>query len=202
MEEIKNPKLQQIFSTAKSLFMRYGIKRVSIEEICREANVSKMTFYKNFRNKVDLLKFILEKMISESIARYNEIMNQEISFPEKVKQSIRLKMEKTDDLSQEFLNDLLKNADPEIMDFYNQKAQENIQLMLKDYLEAQKQGDIREDIKPEFIYYILNHMIELIHDERLEKLYDSPQKLIMELTNFFFYGILPRNEHDDKRDKV
>ena len=74
MKEITNPKLEQIFSTARSLFMRYGIRRVSIEEICREANVSKMTFYKHFRNKVDILKFIIERMTSESMDKYNEIM--------------------------------------------------------------------------------------------------------------------------------
>ena len=30
-------------------------------------------------------------------------------------------------------------------------------------------------------------------DETLQQLYDDPQELIMEMVNFFFYGILPRN---------
>ena len=67
-------------------------------------------------------------------------------------------------------------------------------------MEAQKKGEIRSDIKPEFIHYFLNHMFTLAEDENLARLYDSPQDLIMELTNFFFYGILPR-EGDGKGKK-
>ena len=62
-----NPKQNQIISTAQSLFWKYGMRRVSIEEICRDARVSKMTFYKFFKNKVDLVKFILDKIMDESM---------------------------------------------------------------------------------------------------------------------------------------
>jgi hypothetical protein len=35
-------------------------------------------------------------------------------------------------------------------------------------------------------------MLDLMEDEALQKMYDSPQDLIMEMVNFFFYGIMPR----------
>jgi AcrR family transcriptional regulator len=92
--EIDNQKLQQIYSTAKSMFIRYGFKRVSIEEICREASVSKMTFYKFFSNKFDLLKFILEKMTADSLAAYREILEQDtrliVSFRQSAKHRLSL----------------------------------------------------------------------------------------------------------------
>ncbi|MDH5400751.1 MAG: TetR/AcrR family transcriptional regulator, partial [Cyclobacteriaceae bacterium] len=56
----QNRKYQAIFETAKELFWKYGIRRVTIEEICKEAGVSKMTFYKFFPNKVALANTILE----------------------------------------------------------------------------------------------------------------------------------------------
>jgi AcrR family transcriptional regulator len=46
MKDAANLKLARIASTAEKLFMKFGIRRVSVEEICREASVSKMTFYK------------------------------------------------------------------------------------------------------------------------------------------------------------
>jgi AcrR family transcriptional regulator len=189
---IDNQKLQQIYSTAKSMFMRYGFKRVSVEEICREASVSKMTFYKHFSNKFDLLKFILEKMTSDSYAEYREILGQEIPYSEKVSKMIQLKMKYTDELSPEFFNDLYKNAEPEIVDFWHKKTQEILQLTLQDLKAAQVQGDVRSEIKPEFILYFLNHIFVMVKDDKLLQLYDSPQALINELTRFFFYGILPR----------
>ena len=196
MEDTQNPKLQQIVVTAKTLFYKFGIRRVSVEEICREANVSKMTFYKHFSNKVELVKFIIDQLVFDGIADYRRIMDQPIPFPEKVRQSILLKMKHTDDVSREFFNDIHKYTDPEILNFFNQKAQESIRMIIHDYLEAQKKGDIRKDIKPEFIHYILNQMLPMAKDENLARLYESPQALIMELTRFFFYGILARGEGD------
>ena len=51
-----NKKIQQLVTTAQELFMRHGIRRVTVEEICSEANISKMTFYKYFKNKIELTK--------------------------------------------------------------------------------------------------------------------------------------------------
>jgi len=190
--EIDNQKLQQIYETAKSMFMRYGFKRVSIEEICREASVSKMTFYKFFSNKFDLLKFILEKITADSFAEYREILAQDVPYAEKVRQMIQMKMKYSDDISQDFFNDLYRNSEPELVAYWQQKTQEMMQLVLEDLKTAQAQGDVRAEIKPEFIFYFLNHIFEMVKDDRLIQLYDSPQALINELTRFFFYGILPR----------
>lgn len=190
--ELDNQKLQQIHDTAKAMFMRYGFKRVSIEEICREAGVSKMTFYKFFSNKFDLLKFILEQLTADSFAEYRDILSQNIPYAEKVRQMIQMKMKYTDDISQEFFNDLYKNAEPELVAYWQQKTQELMQLVLEDLKTAQAQGDVRAEIKPEFILYFLNHIFEMVKDDRLIQLYDSPQALVNELTRFFFYGILMR----------
>jgi hypothetical protein len=37
-------------------------------------------------------------------------------------------------------------------------------------------------------------MMEMGQDERLSMIYATPQEMILELTNFFFYGILPRQD--------
>ena len=195
----RSPKQRQIVSTARALFWKFGIRRVSVEEICTEAGVSKMTFYKYFSNKNELVKFILEEITAEAISKYRRIMNQKVPFPEKVKQSIQLKIEQTEALSQEFFEDIHKKAEPEIKEFFHQKIQESLRLILHDYTAAQKTGDIRSDIKPEFIVYFLNKMMEMVKDEELSRLYSSPQDMILELTRFFFYGILPRK--DKKRTK-
>ena len=48
-------------------------------------------------------------------------------------------------------------------------------------------------MKIEFVLYFMNHLFEMVKDEQLTSLYATPQDLIMELNNFFFYGILPRD---------
>ena len=97
------------------------------------------------------------------------------------------------------MTELGRNADPEIADLYNKKAQEALHVYTQDFITAQKRGDVRKDIKPEFILYFLNHIIDLANDPQLIRLYESAQDLVMELTNFYFYGIMPREQaHEEE----
>ncbi|MDH5715756.1 MAG: TetR/AcrR family transcriptional regulator [Candidatus Aminicenantes bacterium] len=197
-EDAKSAKFQQLVTTATELFLRHGIRRVSIEEICHTAKVSKMTFYKYFKNKVDLAKYAITQMVSEAIDKYRKLLDQDIPYLEKVKQMVNMKMEQTDGFSRDSLGEFIQSTEPEIAELLHRVRQESFQLILRDFIEAQKKGDIRQDVKPEFILYFFNHIVEMISDEELAKLYDSPQALIMELTNFFFYGILPREQSNEK----
>lgn len=190
--DAENQKLVQILETSRELLWKHGIKRISIEEICSEAGVSKMTFYKHFKNKNELVKEILNRIIGDGIEHYRNMMEQNIPFEEKVRQSLIMKMEGTDRMSQEFFNDYYLHADPEMSVFVQEKISQNMGMIMSDYLEAQKKGEIRKDIKPQFILYFINHIYEMMKDPQLESLYSDPQEIIMELTNFFFYGIMPR----------
>jgi len=51
-----------IASTAFQLFARNGIKRVSMDEVARKANVSKRTLYDFFRDNESLLVAVIDKM--------------------------------------------------------------------------------------------------------------------------------------------
>ncbi len=194
MEERENIKFQQIVNTSRSLFWKYGMNRVTIEEICREAVVSKMTFYKYFANKNELVKYILKKLFDDSWDKYNSIMSQNIPFPEKIKQTIDLKMITADDMSNEFFKDFHKNVDPELKSFLADMTNASMERVKIDYIKAQKEGNIRQDINPDFIIYFSNHMLsKMATDDNLLSLYSKPGDLIYELINFFFYGIMPRN---------
>jgi hypothetical protein len=118
-------------------------------------------------------------------------MAEDIPFIEKVKKSVQLKFEQTENLSEAFFNDFHRQNDPELNRILVDQQITNIKAITDMYLKAQKEGDIRKDIKPEFIVYFLNHMMDMAKDDKLLALYDNPRDLVMELTNFFFYGLLP-----------
>ena len=193
MESIEDQKLREIMIASKTLFWKFGFKRVTIEEVCREANVSKMTFYKHFKNKKELITRLINFIMDKAMLQYREIMDSDIPFAEKVLKTIIMKQENTQDISNEFFDDYVRHADEDMMALLHQKQREMMAVVLSDYATAQKKGEIRKDIKPEFILYILNKMQELTKDEHLEKMYQNPQDIIMEFTNFFFYGIMPRD---------
>jgi AcrR family transcriptional regulator len=190
-KDFGNKKLQKLVETAWGLFWKFGFTRVSIEEICKEAGVSKMTFYKHFKNKTDLVRFLLLEMSKTSLKMYEDIMSEDIPFIKKVQKSIQLKLEQTENISEAFFNDFHRHNDPELNQILYEQRISNIKAVTGWYIKSQKEGNIRKDIKPEFIVYFLNHMMEMANDEKLTSMYDNPTDLIMELTNFFFYGLLP-----------
>lgn len=193
MKKQKNSKLQHIVKTGRELFFKFGIKRVTVQEICEKAGVSKMTFYKHFDNKIDLVKYILGKMFTEGLENYNAIVAQDIPYSKKVELMIQLKLDIADAISPEFFEDYLLRPDTEIFTFIMQKKKESLGAFLHDLVEAQKRGDVRRDIKPEFIMFMMDHVTEMASDERLVKMYKTPKELIAELNRYFFYGILPRD---------
>lgn len=182
-------KKKQILATGRKLFWKHGFKRVTIEEVCTEANVSKMTYYKYFSNKMELVKAILEMTMKDAIDQYHAIMNSDKPFTEKIEMQIQMKMEGTADLSSEFMDDLMIHGEPEMMEYMGKMTQQVLGLVHSDYVKAQKKGEIRQDVKPDFIIYFLNHIFDMLKDENLMKMYRDPNELAMELIRFFFYGI-------------
>ena len=63
---------QQIVTKAKDLFMCYGIKSVSMDDLARELGVSKKTLYQFVENKADLI----EQIFAEHLANEKQLLSQ------------------------------------------------------------------------------------------------------------------------------
>lgn len=196
--EKRSRKLQAILEAAKSLFWKHGIKRVTIEEICQVAGVSKMTYYKYFSNKTAIAKYIIEDITESSFKTYKEILASEISYDQKVKKMIELKLENSNNISQELFYDLYKNTDEEIARTIEAIKDKMFASYLEDFRNAQISGDIRSDIKPEFILFFLNKITEMMTASELVSMYPDPKNLVAEIINLFFYGIMSPKEETVK----
>ncbi len=190
----KSPKYHQIVATARKLFWKHGIRRVTVEEICQEAGVSKMTFYRLFDNKIELAKTVLSEVFDKGMRAYIDIMdNPQLSFREKVSRLMILKFERSKEISQEFIRDIYNNEEAELIEFIQNWQKQSLDRFVKDLVQAQQQGWVKKEIKPAFILYFLNKAQEMVTDEALLAMHENPQELIMEITHFFFYGISPDN---------
>jgi AcrR family transcriptional regulator len=185
-------KFEAIVAAARTLFWKHGIRRVSIEEICEKAEVSKMTCYKYFSNKTAIAKYLLEDMFESGVKVYKEIYFSDIPYEEKIKKLIDLKMSNAHEMSQELLDDIYKFQDEELSETIENIKNRLIGIYLDDIRESQKTGEIRSDVKPEFMLYFLNNLTEMLTDQRVVEIYDNPEQMIVEVMNFFFYGIMPR----------
>ncbi len=188
-DQTQNIKYQQILSVGKELFWKHGIKRVSVEEICKNAQVSKMTFYKFFKNKKALVFAILDNTVGVALKDYKEIIDKDCTFTEKVNQMLKMKLNGTQDISQEFIQDIYKNPDLGLMPYMEEQSKKSLAITIEFLNDSQKKGFIRQDVNVDFILYFFNQMLAMITDANLLSKYKKPQDLIMEVTEFFFYGI-------------
>ncbi len=195
MNTAYNPKKQKILQTGKELFWKFGFKRVTIEELCKEAGISKMTYYKYFTNKMDLVKTIMDKILQDSLEKYKQILASDIPYPEKVLGMVKLKRDQIETMSSEFFRDYVQSGDPELLEYLEKVSGESMQIFVDDFHKAQQNGDIRKELKVEFIMVVMNRLIDMAHEDELLDMYNNPQDLVMEITNFLFYGILNREVH-------
>jgi AcrR family transcriptional regulator len=184
-----SPKFQQIVETATDLFIRFGVKRVTVEEICSTAKISKMTFYKYFKNKIDLAEYIIFRIFEDAQSEFDNIFNQSNSFADKINQFLIMKMRYAQRFSKEFYLDFL-NLSPKIHNKimgYTEKNQLEFINLIK---QAQRNGEVRKDISIKFITFMQNHISELVEDKRLFDLYNNLEELTLDMVNFYFYGII------------
>ncbi len=81
-------KKDEIINVARNLFTEYGYKKVSMDEIAREANVTKKTIYTYFKDKEDLFRYFLLEEIQKMEDIINEIKNKNLNVIETVHQTI------------------------------------------------------------------------------------------------------------------
>ena len=185
----RSKKREGIVATATELFIKHGIKRITVEEICREAGASKMTFYKYFDNKIELLRHIWQNWFDEGYRKLDEIDSMEISFKEKMELLIEWKMELLKRMSPEFMSEVL-HAAPELVEFIHEMRNKNFSLFLEFVSKAQERGDMR-GMNQVFFMAVMNKMVEIISDKDIEKIYPDRLDLIREVHSFLFFGIMP-----------
>ncbi|MFH0760143.1 MAG: TetR/AcrR family transcriptional regulator [Bacteroidota bacterium] len=198
-EEVENPRLKKLNESALKLLYKYGIRKLTVEDICKDSGVSKMTFYKYFENKQDVVLYTLGMLMENSVKVFRQIMAENISFEEKVEKTIDSKMKYASSVSEDFVSDLLQYGGPEVMDLIQKLVADANKAVFEEYSKAQQDGLIRKDMNLQFMILFMNHMEEMAKDPKFLSLFKTPAEMIGELVHFFFYGIMPRPVHHETK---
>ena len=149
MESRKKSKKEiTIIRTGRELFWKFGFKKVSVEEICAKADVSKMTFYRIFPNKTELAKKIMDELMDDGMVKFREILTADCPASEKMQRIIALKAEGTREMSQVFVEDVYSDPGSELQLYVMNRSKEAWDGVIDEFKEAQKRGVFRDDFKP------------------------------------------------------
>lgn len=153
-----------------------------------------MTFYKYYPNKIELAKAVYANLIEGSISKFQDILHGNTSAEEKLHKFLMLKIESTNDISIEFVQDFYNDTELGLKEFIidlNEKYQNTI---LKDFVYAQEKGWFNKDVDISLMFSVSQKIMGLIDDPILLQKYESPQNIVIAITNLFMYGIGPRNK--------
>ncbi len=176
-----HPPINRVVETAKALFYKHGVKRVTVEEICAKAKVSKMTFYKYFSNKDAVVRHIRDELMNEGFSKYDEIIEMDISYPEKIDRMTAWRIEFMSKMNSEFIEDIVSFE--ETMGEMKKRFIRNIEI-------ARSRGEVRTDISPDLIWLAAEKLNEIAVDGSWKTAVSDYNELHRQLRTLFFHGLL------------
>ncbi|HZX73730.1 MAG TPA: TetR/AcrR family transcriptional regulator [Cyclobacteriaceae bacterium] len=188
MEE--NEAKEKILKGAEMLFMRYGIRSISMDDIARHLTVSKKTLYQHFTDKDDMITQISKIHLERNIEEMEMCSNtSENAIDELGKISICLKKD-MEEMNPSLLFDMQKyhpKAWAVWIEFKNRFIRESVE---KNLYKGIEEGHFRPEINVEVLAALRMQIVEDVFDEKLfPKDKFNLAETQMQIFDHFVYGL-------------
>jgi AcrR family transcriptional regulator len=180
-------KQQQLIDAATELFCKHGMRRVTVEEICKKAGISKMTFYKYFTDKNDIGRAVLDCLINAGLEMYYEMISEPVSFAQKVEKILMLSTSQIHALGAAFLDDLM-NPEAHLHAYFLEQQKKVRGLSIEFLQQAQQEGLISSEVKIPVMMFFLNSLSELLNHPDFVRILPDIEARACELSALFFHG--------------
>ena len=184
----KDVLLKQI---ATKLFYEQGWVLTSVAEICRVADVSRVTFYKYFPTKQALVKCIFEEQKNKMREDFDNLLDTQSDLSQIITKILSMQQDSMETLySVPVLHDLHHEQDRELRDFFKEMEEEKYQYMHYFFGTLQKRKIIRDDFPVMLIDLFIQKIDEILNSASLQSNYKGrEQKLFKDVLQLFICGI-------------
>jgi Transcriptional regulator len=183
-----------ILAKVQDLFMKYGLKSVSMDDISRQLGISKKTLYECVENKRDLILEVFQKHIKEEETAINEISTQSKDAVDEIIGIARYVTALLREISPTTLYDMQKYYG-DIWGMMEKLHQGHIYDTIKANLDRGiLEGLYRENLNSDIIAKLYVGKTMLVVDEDVFPLKDyNKEKLYLEYVHYHLHGIaLPK----------
>jgi AcrR family transcriptional regulator len=157
-------KFERIIHESAELFSRYGIRNLSMDDICREIGISKKTLYQYVENKADLVRAILDDMMNFQTLqeRWEAIMK--LNAIDQLLESSRMICDNMKRLPSLVTFELKKYYPSIFNEFYQKKKEEVYEAIVANIRRGIEENLYRSDLDVETVARLYIQKLESIHN--------------------------------------
>lgn len=196
-------KLIQIINSVNRLFMRYGLKSVTMDDIARELGMSKKTLYVYFRDKNDMVVKTLRYFMEEHQCKLDVIYDGRQNAIDESFEIFKMVTEDLQEVKPTIFFDLKKYY-PEAWKMYENYRSDHIPTLVEQNLKKGiEEGLYRPDINTRIISIAYTNLIHSI----FEADYFSPKEydfktLYLDIFHYHIHGISSQKGLDYLNEKM
>lgn len=142
---------KQLVEKVSELYMRYGIRSVTMDDVARHLGISKKTLYAHVKDKKELVKLSVQYHLQEHIEAEKELIRQNLNALDELLEVYRFVGEILKKANPSYQYDLQKYY-PYLCENFNQFKRENLfNIIRKNLLKGIKEGVYRKEINVDII---------------------------------------------------
>jgi len=181
---------ERIIEGGEELFLKAGIKSVTMDDIARHLGMSKKTIYQFFKDKNELVIGLVKKKLHDDECQMQEIINQSGNVIEEMINMMKCSEEIFSRINPIVIHDMQKYHPDAWKQFQNFKADVLIRTLEELLTKGIKQGYIRPDIDVRIIARMRVNQVELGFNTTIFPIAEfSTWKVQYQFLEHFNYGI-------------
>jgi AcrR family transcriptional regulator len=181
----------KILKGAEELFMKYGVRSISMDDIARHLSVSKKTLYQHFADKEDIVTMCCKAHLERSAKEFEIIKEtSKNAIDELANISVCLKRN-MQDMNPSLLFDLQKYHPKAWYEWTNHKNNFIRCSVVRNLKQGIEEGHFRADLDPDIIAAVRLELVQLAFNEDIfpRERYRLPE-VQMQIFDHFVYGLV------------
>lgn len=181
----------KLIQAAKEMFFKYGIKSISMEDICRNMGVSKKTIYEIIASKSELINLVLSQHLAKSEEELTEVVRLSKDAIDEMLQLSMYLLNYIAHMSPSIIYDLQKYHPQswKLVETYQETLVE--QRIYNNLVRGQQEMLYRSDFDPRVIAKLYVHKTSAIVDQDLFPAAEFDKALLFkEIIKYHIFGII------------
>jgi TetR/AcrR family transcriptional regulator, cholesterol catabolism regulator len=154
----------KILKSSEELFMKYGVRSISMDDIARHLSVSKKTLYQHFADKEDLVVAVSKSHLESERKVYESLRDSSSNSIEHLaKISVCMKQE-MEELNPSMLFDIQK-FHPKAWTVWSNFKKEVVREIVNNLKRGIEEGYVREEVNPEIFAIVRLELVQVVFDD-------------------------------------